>query len=74
MTSLNKILELKPSKIYPGHGPDIADPVPKIKAYIDHRLQREQQILAVLKKDEALSPMQIVKIVYMVNYNCFNFF
>ena len=41
MKSLEKILELAPSVIYPGHGPVVEDPIPKIQFYIKHRMERE---------------------------------
>ncbi|KAH9056675.1 Metallo-hydrolase/oxidoreductase [Lactarius vividus] len=34
--------------LYPGHGPVINDGAQTIRAYIDHRLERESQVLAVL--------------------------
>lgn len=65
MKSLQTILHLKPSRIYPGHGPVIEDPLPKIEYYINHRNQREEQILECLKKSsEPLSSMSIVEQVY----------
>ncbi|GAB1598067.1 endoribonuclease LACTB2-like [Argonauta hians] len=50
MKSLQTILDLKPSIIYPGHGPVISDPIPFVQNYIQHRLAREQQILECLKE------------------------
>ena len=51
--------------IYPGHGPVIQDPVPKIQYYIKHRMEREEQILECLRSaGSALSPMEIVSKVY----------
>jgi glyoxylase-like metal-dependent hydrolase (beta-lactamase superfamily II) len=68
MESLNTILKLKPSVIYPGHGPVISDPIAKIEEYIAHRQQREQQIINVLKDlNKPLTPLEIVKIVYEVS-------
>ena len=43
--SLQQILKLEPEVIYPGHGPTIDDPVPRISYYINHRQQREAQVI-----------------------------
>ncbi|PZC83255.1 beta-lactamase-like protein 2 homolog [Helicoverpa armigera] len=66
MKSLNRILELKPSVIYPGHGNIIEDPMKKIEYYIAHRNQREAQILETLKKnkEKQLNEMDLVKLIY----------
>ncbi|KAH7980056.1 hypothetical protein HPB49_012922 [Dermacentor silvarum] len=66
MGSLNAILAIKPSVIYPGHGPVISDPATKIKEYIEHRLQRERQILDCLPKADTgyKSTADIVKEIY----------
>jgi len=63
MKSLEVILALKPSRLYPGHGPVVEDPVPKIEFYISHRNEREQQILSQISQVPC-SSMDIVKIVY----------
>merc|ERR1719219_574744 len=64
MKSLEKILDLNPSVIYPGHGPVVTDPVQKIQYYIQHRQQREEQILSTIADSGPLDSWQIVKIVY----------
>nr|KAF7431571.1 hypothetical protein H0235_004495 [Vespula pensylvanica] len=67
MISLEKILNIKPSVIYPGHGPIIEDPIPRIEYYIQHRKQREEQIVNVLKENSNssfMSEMDIVQIIY----------
>lgn len=67
MKSLDRIMQLSPKVIYPGHGNLIDDPVDKIKYYINHRQQRESQILDVLKQspDAAFSEMDIVEKIYV---------
>lgn len=66
MLSLKKILNLAPDVIYPGHGNVVDDPITKIEYYIQHRNEREKQILEVLKQhqDKALNEMDLVKIIY----------
>jgi len=63
MASLRRLLELAPDTIYPAHGPRIADGTAKIREYIDHREERDQQILAAMRQGAERIPA-IVKIVY----------
>lgn len=67
MNSLNRILELKPVTIYPGHGNVINDPTEKIKYYIAHRMERETQIMETLNnnRQKAFSEEELVKIIYI---------
>ncbi|KAF9352911.1 hypothetical protein BGX26_009303 [Mortierella sp. AD094] len=57
-------------KIFPGHGPIIEDGPAKIREYIKHRLDRENQIVGVLTSDGTNSiisgktAMEIVKVIY----------
>lgn len=72
MLSLNKILEWKPEMIYPGHGPILDDPLPRIQYYIKHRQQREEEILRILEEqgsDKPMMEMDLVKRIYKVNIN-----
>lgn len=67
MNSLKKILDMEPSVIYPGHGPVVQNPVQRIQYYIQHRQQREEQILNALKEhgnSTSMSEMDIVQIIY----------
>lgn len=62
--SLDKVLELDPSIIYPTHGSPISDnPRGFVQAYIDHRLNRERDILGRLKLGERSIP-EMVKTIY----------
>lgn len=63
MNSLDRMLALAPSRIYPAHGPMIADAPAKLRAYIAHRNAREAQILAALGQGDA-DVKTIVKRVY----------
>lgn len=66
MKSLELIRNINPSVIYPGHGNIINDPKERITTYINHRNQREAQILAVLQlhPGEIFNEMQLVKLIY----------
>ena len=51
IASLEKMLDAcdKYEPLYPGHGPVVPDGPQTIRMYIDHRLEREAQILALLR-------------------------
>ncbi|MCG8589924.1 MAG: beta-lactamase-like protein 2 [Proteobacteria bacterium] len=63
MDSLECMLALGPTHIYPAHGPLIEDGPAKLREYLDHRRQRDEQILAALA-DGPLQVAGIVKVVY----------
>jgi glyoxylase-like metal-dependent hydrolase (beta-lactamase superfamily II) len=48
LTSLQRMLDRHPRTIYPGHGPVVLDAQAKLREYLDHRAERETQILAAL--------------------------
>ncbi len=48
LATLERLADLAPERIYPGHGPVIENGPEKIAQYIAHRLERERQILAEL--------------------------
>jgi glyoxylase-like metal-dependent hydrolase (beta-lactamase superfamily II) len=48
MASMRKLLARDDRVLYPTHGGPIHDPKPFLQAYIDHRLEREAQILACI--------------------------
>ncbi|KAF0546669.1 Metallo-hydrolase/oxidoreductase [Gigaspora margarita] len=65
MNSLQKMKELTPGRIYPGHGPMVEDGMAKLDEYINHRLQRDLEILEILQKsNDPLTSMQIVEVLY----------
>ena len=68
MNSLQKILSVKPDLIYPAHGALVKNPVEHVTYYINHRNQREAQIIAVLTEQSSISltPMELVKFIYVV--------
>ena len=63
MASLERALAEEPTAIYPAHGPKIPDGAAKIREYIAHRLEREEQIVDALRAGLA-EIAAIVKRVY----------
>jgi len=63
MATLDRLANLAPGLIYPGHGDIIDDPAGVISDYIAHRLQREAEVLAALAGGPR-STDQIVTTVY----------
>lgn len=61
--SLERLHELRPRTVYPGHGPAIFDGHAKIEEYLEHRAMREAQVLAALAEREA-TPEAIVPGIY----------
>ena len=51
MQSLELLLERDDDVYWPTHGPSIIEPKTHVQAYIDHRLEREQQILECIDKE-----------------------
>ncbi len=47
--SLARLLTLHPKRLLPAHGPSIDDPQTALAGYIEHRLQRERQVLGALR-------------------------
>ncbi|KAF2702702.1 Metallo-hydrolase/oxidoreductase [Pleomassaria siparia CBS 279.74] len=66
MKSLDSMSTQFKGRAYPGHGPVIEDGPAKILEYIQHRKQREQQVLDVLaqEKENGWTSMDIVKVIY----------
>jgi len=48
LRSLRRMQELDPKTIYPGHGPVVLAAKAKLREYLEHREEREEQVLAVL--------------------------
>ncbi len=49
MASLDRLLGVEPTRIYPAHGPCIEDGTGKVRQYIAHRLEREREIVAAIE-------------------------
>ena len=63
LNSLQRIRDLRPHRLFPGHGPIIENPAALIDEYIRHRAGREAQILAALDQNPRSVP-EIVAVVY----------
>jgi glyoxylase-like metal-dependent hydrolase (beta-lactamase superfamily II) len=63
MDSLRRVQALGAERIYPAHGPVVEDAPAKIQEFIDHRLERERQVLDVLGNGVDTIP-EIVKVIY----------
>jgi glyoxylase-like metal-dependent hydrolase (beta-lactamase superfamily II) len=59
LASLQRVLDLQPRRILPGHGQPIENPAALIRSYIAHRLMRERQILDAL----AAAPLAVAALV-----------
>ena len=63
LASLQRVRDLAPRRLLPGHGPIVDDPVALMDKYIAHRAEREQQILKAML-DGARTVDEIVRRVY----------
>jgi glyoxylase-like metal-dependent hydrolase (beta-lactamase superfamily II)/8-oxo-dGTP pyrophosphatase MutT (NUDIX family) len=50
LASLERLVELGPTTLFPGHGPPLGDAVGKLREFIAHRLWREKRILAAWRE------------------------
>lgn len=69
MNSLEQMQRQFSGRAYPGHGAIIDDGRAKVREYIAHRKEREDQILAVLREEpdggkDGWTSMDVVKVVY----------
>ena len=62
--SLERIAALEPARILPAHGDVIDDPVRLLRDYIQHRLDREEQVIAAVRAG-ATTTEAIVTRVYL---------
>jgi glyoxylase-like metal-dependent hydrolase (beta-lactamase superfamily II) len=63
LRSLERLRELEPNTIYPGHGPVVLDARAKLNEYLRHREEREAQVLAALR-DGLATPEEMVRAIY----------
>ena len=63
LASLERVLALRPARLLPAHGPVIDDPESVLRGYIEHRREREAQILDALRHGDS-SPDAMVERIY----------
>jgi glyoxylase-like metal-dependent hydrolase (beta-lactamase superfamily II) len=63
LASLELLLELRPERLYPGHGPLVPDAVARVEGYLAHRRGREAQVLDALAAGDR-TPAEVVARVY----------
>ena len=56
LRSLDKLLALNPRVLYPGHWDPVTDAMAKIEEYRRHRLEREAQVLEVVRRGPGTAP------------------
>lgn len=64
LASLHRLRALPLTRIWPGHGPAIDDPLARIEGYIAHRLEREGLVMTALR--EAGIPRTVTELVPVV--------
>jgi ribonuclease/clavin/mitogillin len=62
LASLRRLQSLDVERIYPAHGPVIENAPAKIREYLDHRMERERQILAALMDGLETIPVIVERI------------
>ncbi|MBI4201043.1 MAG: MBL fold metallo-hydrolase [Chloroflexi bacterium] len=63
LQTMEKFLRYSPEVIYPGHGPVVKDTRAKLQGLINHRNEREQQVLGLLQKGPR-SVEEMLKAIY----------
>jgi glyoxylase-like metal-dependent hydrolase (beta-lactamase superfamily II) len=63
LRSLDRMLDLAPATIYPGHGPVVVRAQDKLREYLEHRAEREAQVLTAMEAGPATVP-DMVSVIY----------
>lgn len=62
LASLKKLLAREDRIYFPTHGGPIKDPKPFVRAYLEHRMERDEQILTALKNRVTAIPAMVDRI------------
>jgi glyoxylase-like metal-dependent hydrolase (beta-lactamase superfamily II) len=63
LASLERVRALRPVRLLPAHGPVIDDPEKLLSGYLEHRHEREEQILVALRSGDR-APDALVPLIY----------
>ena len=55
LASLERVIALNPARILPAHGPVIIEPAALLRGYVEHRRQRERQVIDALRRGDSPS-------------------
>jgi glyoxylase-like metal-dependent hydrolase (beta-lactamase superfamily II) len=61
LESLRRCIARDDRVYLPGHGPEVANPRPFVRAYLTHRMMREQEILGCLHEGIATVPEMVTR-------------
>ena len=64
LSTLRSLLALEPRRVFPAHGHTVEDGAAKLQEYIDHRLEREAQVIHWLKALAPAMPADLVPHIY----------
>jgi glyoxylase-like metal-dependent hydrolase (beta-lactamase superfamily II) len=61
MESVKKLIARDDRILYPTHGAPVTDPKPFLTAYLEHRMDREAQIVACIRDGLATIPQMVAR-------------
>jgi glyoxylase-like metal-dependent hydrolase (beta-lactamase superfamily II) len=61
MESVRKLIARDDKILYPTHGAPITDPKPFLEAYLEHRFDRERQILTCIREGVSTIPEMVAR-------------
>jgi len=62
LASLERVLALAPARLLPAHGPVIQDPAPVLREYIEHRREREEQVIAAMRRGDSTADAIVARV------------
>jgi glyoxylase-like metal-dependent hydrolase (beta-lactamase superfamily II) len=62
VASLERVLALGPVRLYPAHGPVVEEPAAILRGYVEHRREREEQVLDALRQGDVTAEAMTARI------------